>query len=489
MAASVSTAVTVKAVKMRASETEWRMKSSPGQRNARGRQWCALALLSAASACGVNTSKGLNPTPVVAVGLLPETTVAIVPVRITYVLRSLRPALDSLFPMRDSLDQSQCNVLVCRQYVYRRDSLALSALGDRLTIVTHLAYRAQLGVIGGTRVASCGYAPEPMRRVTLSMHMSLYWRKDWRIGARNSQLNAELLDPCLVSALGVDATKGLRGLIDRQLVDFAAEADTAIPRVANLQPFADSLWRSFLEPTALDSTNTLWLVLDPQDVRVAPFDGNGPSFRTALILYARPRVVAGAKPKTSARRLPPLTLADVPDGFDVPVAVELPFREIERRAGVLLAVETATGRVHVDSVHVRGNADTVHIDLDVHGVLHGRFSLVARLRWNAATRELQLDNLDWSIESRGMMSRMKATLAAPLIARAVHRATLGGRVPLGAQLDSVRVELMRKLNGPVGKGVVMGSSVSGLHIIGVTSTATAFVVQARLVGQAGVWFQ
>ena len=448
-----------------------------------------LLLLSIASACGVSTRTHVNPTPVVTVGLAPDGLVAIIPVRVTYVLRSLRPALDSLFPMRDSLDQSQCNILVCRQYVYRRDSLALSALGDRLSIVTHLAYRAQLGVMGGARVASCGYAPESMRRVTLSMRMSLYWRKDWRIGARNTQLNAELLDPCLVSALGVDATKGLRSVIDKQLAEFAAQADTAIPRVANLLPLADSLWRSFLEPTALDSTNTLWLVLDPQEVRVAPFAGNGPSFQTAIILYARPHVVAGAKPKTIARHLPPLTLADAPAGFDVPIAVELPFREIERRAGALLVAETATGSVHVDSVHVHGQADTVHIDLDVHGALCGRLSLITRLRWNATTRELQLDNLDWSLESRGAMSRMKATLAAPLIGRAVRRATMGGRVPLGAQLDSVRVELMRKLNGPVSRGVVMGSSVSGLQIVGVTSTATAFVVQARLVGQAGVWFQ
>lgn len=431
----------------------------------------------------------MSPTPVVTVGSTPEGAVAVIPVQVTYVLRSLRPALDSLFPMRDSLGQSQCNILVCRQYVYRRDSLAISALGDRLAIVTHLAYRAEVGVMGGTRVASCGYAPEPMRRVTLSMHMSLYWRKDWRIGARNTQLNAELLDPCLVSAMGVDATKGLRSVIDKQLAEFAAQADSTIPRVANLQPLADSLWRSFLEPTALDSSNTLWLVLDPQDVRVAAFDGNGPSFQTALVLYARPRVVAGAKPKAIARRLPALTLADAPAGFDVPVAVELPFREIERRAGALLVAETASGSVHVDSVHVRGDADTVHIDLDVHGALRGRLSLVTRLRWNAATRELQLDNLAWSLESRGAMSRMKATIAAPLIGRAVRRATMGGHVPLGAQLDSVRLALMRKLNGPVSKGVVMGSSVSSLHIVGVTSTATAFVVHARLVGQAGVWFQ
>jgi hypothetical protein len=66
---------------------------------------------------------------------------------------------------------------------------------------------------------------------------------------------------------------------------------------------------------------------------------------------------------------------------------------------------------------------------------------------------------------------------------------MGGRIPLGAQLDSTRVELLRKLNGPVGKGSVLGGSVQDIQIISVRATATGIVVQARLTGQAGVWIQ
>ena len=66
---------------------------------------------------------------------------------------------------------------------------------------------------------------------------------------------------------------------------------------------------------------------------------------------------------------------------------------------------------------------------------------------------------------------------------------MGGRIPLGAQLDSVRTEMMLKLNGPIAPGAVMGTSISALDILGVSSTATAFVVRARLAGTSGVWFQ
>jgi hypothetical protein len=60
---------------------------------------------------------------------------------------------------------------------------------------------------------------------------------------------------------------------------------------------------------------------------------------------------------------------------------------------------------------------------------------------------------------------------------------------LGAQLDSVRAQLLVTLNGPLAPGVVMGSSVQPVQITEVTATANAFVVRALLTGQSGVWVQ
>lgn len=79
-------------------------------------------------------------------------------------------------------------------------------------------------------------------------------------------------------------------------------------------------------------------------------------------------------------------------------------------------------------------------------------------------RELRLDDLEWTLDSQGILSGLKATLGAPLVGRAIRRATLGGRIPLGAQLDSVRSEMMHKLNGPVAPGAVMGTSVASLQL-------------------------
>ena len=143
----------------------------------------------------------------------------------------------------------------------------------------------------------------------------------------------------------------------------------------------------------------------------------------------------------------------------------------------------------IDRVHVQASGDSVRIVLDVSGSLRGKLTLNSRLRWDPTLRELRMDDLDWNIESRGLMSRMKATLGAPLIGRAIRRATMGGRVPLGAQLDSVRTQMLQLLNRTVSPGVILGGSITSFQVESVSTTDRAFVVRARLKGQANVWVQ
>lgn len=460
---------------------------------------CA-ALFTLFTACGgarpavpapAPTPVAVSTPPGMAVSPTPQAALAVIPVQVTYALRALTPVLDSLFPARDSLAQAACqNVarLVCHQYGYQREPLALSAAGDRFTINTTLRYRARVGV-PGAGIASCGFAPEPMRRATLSMTTSLYWRRDWSIGSRETLFAATLLDACRVTALNIDATPALRSVVDGQLKAFAGQVDSVMPTAADLRPLADSIWKSFLEPSPMDSLNTLWLVLDPEAIRVVPLTGAGATFRTAIVVYARPRVIAGAKPAPIDRPLPILSLGTSPGGFVVPVSVELPFAELDRRATELLIAETAQTSVKVQQVRVSASGDSVRIALDVAGAIRGTLTLASRMRWDANARELRLDELDWSLASRGALSRVKATLAAPLIGRAIRKATNGGRVQLGAQLDTVRTQMLTLLNRTVAPGVILGGTISSFQVEAVTTTESAFIVKAKLEGQANVWIQ
>ncbi|HEU4628170.1 MAG TPA: DUF4403 family protein [Gemmatimonadaceae bacterium] len=443
-----------------------------------------LSLLALAS-CGGGVH--VPPPTVARAAPLPAPEPAVIAIPVTVSLDAIRAQLDSALPPADSLSQARCAALggaLCHQYVYRREPLQVAMRDDRLTVSTRLRYRGRVAAGRLTTLGSCGYAPEPMRRAELRLATSLYWRSDWRLASRNTNLAAELLDACRVTALDVDATPLMRRIVDGQLHELTASVDSLVPAIADLRPAADSLWRAFQRPVALDSGATTWLAMGLEQVSLAPVVGTTGSVRTAVVLTARPRVVLGAAPAVSTRPLPPLTLARPASGLRIPVEVRLPFDDLGRRATALLAPEAAARGITVHGVTLWGAGDTVVVRVDMRGKLDGTVYLLGRLGYDPAARAVRVDDLRYTIESEGVMTRLKTTLGAPLIRRALDGATGHGRLNVGAQLDSARVELTRLLNRPLAPGMLVGGGIRDVRIQGVHLAADAIVVRVLLEGSA-----
>ena len=265
-----------------------------------------------------------------------------IPVSIS--MASLKTRIDSVFPAADSLDRSKCSALgglVCHQYVYRRDTLDLKMINDRITLYTQLRFRARVGLPGNVGVASCGYEPETMKRAELRLATNLYWRNDWRLASRATVVAPNILDPCQITMFRVDATPIVKRMIDGQSARIRQQFDSIVPALADLRPVADSLRRTLQRPIAIDSTNTVWFNMAPDRVSLAPLSGTGQAVQTALVVTAHPRISFGPAPSAPANPLPSLTLADRSGAIHVPIEIELPFDELSKRATTALAGEVA----------------------------------------------------------------------------------------------------------------------------------------------------
>ena len=417
---------------------------------------------------------------------LPPARPAVLAIPVTIALGVVRQQLDLAFPPADSLDRARCSALggvVCHQYVYRRDPLELRLDGDRFGLATRLRYRGRVAMTRVATLGSCGYGGEGMRRAELRFATTLYWRSDWALASRDTELGADLLDPCRVTALNLDATPLMRRIVDAQLRDLTRMADSLIPAVVDLGPVADSLWRELQRPVALDSDGTVWLAMGVERASLAPLVGDG-AVRTAVVLTARPRVVLGVAPPATARPLPALTLSGAAPGLRIPVDVHLPFADLAARSLALMGPEAAADGIVVHDVRLWGAGDTLVVGMDISGKLAGTFYLLGRVRYDAAARVVRIDDLRWTVESEGMMTRLKATLGAPLIRRALNRATGGGRLNVGAQLDSARSRLTQLLNRPVASGMHVGGGITDVRIVGLHLTADAIVVRVELDGTA-----
>jgi hypothetical protein len=416
-----------------------------------------------------------------------ERATIVVPVSIA--MASLEARLDSVFPASDSLDRARCSAiggLVCHQYVYRRDSLDLRMLNDRITLYTRLRFRGRVALPGGIGVASCGYAPEEMRRADLRLATNLYWRTDWRLASRATVLAPDIIDPCEVTLLRVDATPTMKRMIEGQLAHLRQQFDSIVPAVADLRPAADSLWRIMQQPFAIDAASTVWFTMSPDGASLAPLAGTGAAVNTAIVLTARPRVTIGAAPAAEQVPLPSLTLAGKSSGIHVPMEIEIPFADLSRRATAALAGEVAGKGITVGDISVWGLGDTAVVKVNVQGRVSGSLFLLGRVGYDAASRAVLIQDLKYTLESSSKMSSIKATLGAPRIRHALDSASGHGRLDIGEQLDRVKTQLTSQLNRELAPGVLLSGAVTDVRIDRLYATATAFVLRVAFDGEAKI---
>ena len=460
----------------------------------RARALAALASLALPSLYAGGCARQLDvPVPALAPPTpLPPIEPATITLPIAVSLSTVRAQMEAQLPPADSLDQARCSALggfVCHQYVYRRDTLDVRMDGDRIDVVARVRYRGRVALprVGG--IGSCGYAPEEMRRAELRFSTALYWRRDWSLGSRESALQATLPDPCEITVLKVNATPLMQRVVNAQLERLRRQIDSSFPSLANMRPAADSLWQAFQEPTALDSVGGVWLVMDPETVSLSPLVGSGGTITTAVVLSARPRVVLGAKPAATRRPLPVLSLVPPPPpgafgALHVPVQIELPFADLSQQIAALLGGEAAGEGLTVRDAKVWGVGDTAAVRVDLAGKVAGSLYLVGRVAYDSATRAITVTDLRYTVASANAMSRVKATLGAPRIRRALNDATGRGRLDIGMQLDSIRDRLTAELNRQLAPGMALVGSVRDVRITALHTTQTGFVLRAVLEGEA-----
>jgi hypothetical protein len=359
-------------------------------------------------------------------------------------------------------------------------------INDRITLFTRLRFRGRVALPGGVGVGSCGYDPEPMRRVEVRLATSLYWRADWRLATRSTVFASDILDPCPVTVLRVDATPFMRRIVDGQLARLRQQFDSIVPAIANLRPIADSLWRELQRPIAIDSTSTMWFTMGLDAASLSPPVGSGDEIRTGLVLTGRPRVMLGSRPIADSRALAPLTLAPAARGIHVPLEIELPFDALSRKVTSLLSGEIAGKGIRVGDISVWGIGDTAVVKVALDGRVSGSLFLVGRVAYDASTRSVLIPDLRYTLESASKMSSVKATIGAPRIRRALNEATGGGQLAVGDQIGRLRTVIAGQLNRVLAPGVLLVSNVTDVRVDRLYTTSRAFVLRAILDADAQV---
>jgi hypothetical protein len=431
----------------------------------------------------------------------PEMSTIVIPIHTS--LAPLLPQLESQVPKTiTKTDDWQLDPQKRFGMKYRvvRDPIALNVIGSGIHAMTTVHYSLE----GCRRTRkpfteqivmwpciSCGFG-EPMRDAWISLSSHLEWDANWRLRSVTRALPVDFSsNRCQVTMANIDITDwSIAPVVNDQLRQAVKTIDANTARLTNLRPAAEQVWAALQAPVSLAPRT--WLVMEPVDVALGPISGSGLTLTSMLTLRTRTRVVVGERPAVAAKPLPPLRVAQAANGgIRVPFDIDLPYEEANRLMTENFGRRKYSG-VAVDSIRMApaaGGRVSIELNVDYHASMlrryHGLVYLEGTPVFDAASRTVSLQNLDYSLDPR---RRNPFLRIADRVSHDQLRLTLASsaRWSVAPQIDSIREEITRAITRPLASGVMMRGRVDSIEPGAVTVDAAGISIHALATGIAEV---
>ena len=375
------------------------------------------------------------------------------------------------------------------RYNLYRDQLYFALNGRRLSLHTTVNYWMEVGLrmkdwVRG--MGSCGLPPQAYRRALLGIDAEVGLTPEWGLDLKVTPQDPQRMDSCQIGFLGYDITdKVLAGMKDA-MSKAALGMEQRVKASTLLRERATSAWLQAQQPVEL--TPDLHLLLNPERIRIASWSSQGKELTITPELQVRPAIKVGPCPPVTPTPLPPLDLSEVPvhPGFQLQVEVDLPFSEAARQLSQRFTgrhFETPKGTFDIQRADLTVKGPLVYLTLDLKGRVNGTVTLVGRPVFDEKTSQLQLADLDYTLESKSWITQFGSWLY-----RSDLQKTLRDQCGLfmNRSLKDLRAQATQGLNRTLTPGLAMTGSVDDLHLAQVEVLPDRFRVVAQLLGQVQI---
>jgi hypothetical protein len=378
------------------------------------------------------------------------------------------------------------------RYSLYRDALQFTLAGNRLQVHTSVNYWLQLGVrmkgwIKG--VGSCGVAPEPYRRARLGLQAEVGLTPDWGLDLKITPEDPQRLDPCQVTAANLDITGLVLTGMKNALVKATQGVQQQLRNPALVRPRVEKVWLQAQQPLQLSPG--VFLSLNPERVRLAPWTSEGQQLVLTPELQVRPVITLGAPAAQAPRPLPALDLSPTPaqPGFRVRVQGELTYRDATAELAQHLAgqqFQTDKGVFQVLAANLAGKDGKVLVELELKGRVNGKLTLAGTPRYDAPSGTLRLDDLDYTLESRSWITKVGEWLYRSTLRRTLREKC--GKL-LDQRYQDLKAQAQKGLNRDLAPGVAMEGTLGSLALDQVQVLEDRLSLGAVLDGQVRIAFK
>jgi len=377
--------------------------------------------------------------------------------------------------------------------VYRfnlyRDPLIIRLNANRIQVRTLAHYWLEVGVKAGSfikGVGACGQGLEGFRRVLLGTRAELSLTPSWGLELKAVPDDPAALEPCAITFLGYDITDKVVAGMKENMLKATVAMEQQVRASAMLRQKAEAVWAQAQQPIQL--SEGVWLSLNPERIRLAPWSSQGKSLTITPEIQARPAITLGPPPPVEARSLPLLEggIPGLQPGFKIRVDADLSFEhatgQLKKQIGGR-RFDTEKGSFEVVDVAVLGKEGKAILELTLKGRLTGKLNLAGRLVYNEPLGVLELRDLDYTLESRSWITQFGEWLF-----RSSLRKTLQEKANwfMDQSLKDIRALAQQGLNRPLAPGLTLAGTLSGLKLGQPRVLADRFRLDAFLEGQVQV---
>ncbi|GAA4331473.1 DUF4403 family protein [Flaviaesturariibacter amylovorans] len=381
------------------------------------------------------------------------------------------------------------------KYRMRRSPLRFAASGTSF----NLQFTGFYKIIGASRACynstvlspwtpecSCG-VKESERRVNIGFGASFQLLPDYRLLTKIVRPEPVALDKCTVCFWGQDVTKTVLDGI-RANLDATKKAMEDSFAVVALRPYIQQAWNQLNAVYAIPGAG--YFALHPKRLRMENLSAKNDLLNISIGISATP-VVSLKRPDAPATTAPNLSNAAHPGGFNIYLEAALQYDSLSKVLTQYLLhkrFDVADGlfKKHIVVEGTRVSSDTtgnLRIEIDFSGSFNGSASFIGKPVYNAATKTIEVQDLEYDVRSRNLLIKTAKWLFSKRITSELKKHT---SFPLTEYYATATRNLNEWLNKEWMKGIRGSGAVAELTLTGVFAQPEHLLIRSNCTGKLAV---
>ena len=305
--------------------------------------------------------------------------------------------------------------------------------------------------------------------LTFKTTLTINW--DWSIEPKTEMAGYEWIRNMAVqTGLGnIDVKYIANMIIDRSKTTLTSSIDQQLKSQFQIRKNLEEAWQLMQQPVNIPSSyGNWWVKLTPQSIAMTPFKLSGDIIESVITATALADVVAGDQQPTFRTNsyLPNFQLgtANASD-FAVNLTTDISFKEAET-----MAKNFAKGQkfypggkeIEVKDIQLFGQNDKIVVNTKFSGSYSGSLYLIGRPVFNPQKNTIEMEDLDYDIQSKSFMIRSASWLFDRTILKKMKEACV---FPLDENVKFFKTMMNDQLrNYKFNNNVTMNGSVQDIKV-------------------------